>query len=125
MNKLFLITAVLVLAASWTMAQSSTSQQPDTSQPAKPDTAQTEQSDPNHVVEGCLTRQANKLIVTDAQGYTYELFGETKEVKENIGHQVRLYGDLGSSGGGPRIQAQGPQRLFGVKRVETLSDTCK
>jgi hypothetical protein len=117
------MTAALVLTACWVIAQSSASQQPDTSQRAKPDTSQSAQSD--QTIEGCLTKQANKLILIDAQGYTYELFGDTSGVRENVGHQVRLYGNVGNSGGGPTIQAQGPQRVFGVKKVESLSDSCK
>jgi hypothetical protein len=115
MKKPLLLTAVLLLAAAWGFAQSTTSQQPDTSQTAKP----------GQTVEGCLTGAADTFVLTDAQGYTYELTGDTKGLKENVGHKVRLHGYTGSSGGGEKITVEGPQRTFGVKSVESLSDTCK
>ena len=56
---------------------------------------------------------------------TYELSGATRELPANVGHQVRLWGDKGSTGGGTKISASGPQATFGVKKVKSLSDTCK
>jgi hypothetical protein len=118
MKKPFLMTAVLVLASSWALAQAAASQQPD-----KPQTAPSDRS--GQTVEGCLSGAADTFVLTDASGYTYELTGDTRMLKENIGHKVRLHGYAGSSGGGEKITAQGPQRTFGVKNVESLSDTCK
>jgi hypothetical protein len=116
MKKPLLLTAVLVLAASWGLAQSTASQQPDTSQ--KSDRA-------GQTVEGCLSGAADTFVLTDAKGYTYELTGDTRGLKENVGHKVRLHGYAGSSGGGEKITVEGSQRTFGVKSVESLSDTCK
>jgi hypothetical protein len=121
MRKLFLTTAVLLLSSSWVLAQSNSSQsaqQPDKSQTAAADKgAQT--------IEGCLSGAADTFKLTDASGKTYELTGDTSGLAENVGHKVRLWGSAGSTGGGEKISASGPQATFGVKKVQSLSDTCK
>lgn len=114
MKRQLLRVAFLVLASSWALAQGEYSQQPDPSQTAK-----------GKSVEGCLSGAADTFVLTDAKGKTYELTGDTSMLKDNVGHQVRLYGNVGSSGGGEKTSARGPQATFGVKKVESLSDTCK
>lgn len=118
MKKPLLLTALLVLATSWGLAQSTASQQPDTSQSEKSGRS-------GQTLEGCLSGAADTFVLTDAKGYTYELTGDTRGLKENVGHKVRLQGYTGSSGGGEKITVEGSQRTFGVKSVESLSDTCK
>lgn len=120
MRKLFLTTAILLLSSSWVLAQSgsTSAQQPDKSQTSSADKgAQT--------IDGCLSGAADVFKLTDATGKTYELFGDTKGLAENVGHQVRLWGSVGSTGGGELITASGPQATFGVKKVKSLSDKCK
>jgi hypothetical protein len=114
MNKRSLFTAIMALAASWAFTQSTGSQQTDKSQSTSGDT-----------IVGCLSGAANTFVLTDAQGYTYELTGDTSVLKKNVGHKVRLYGYVGNTGGGAKISVQGPQRTFGVKKVKSLSHTCK
>ena len=131
MRKLSLGPAILLLSSVWMVAEISTpptdqnptggsqsAQQPEKSQTATKDkSAQT--------VEGCLSGGANVFTLTDATGKTYELLGDTSMLNDNVGHKVRLSGQLDSSGGGARISAAGPQALFNVKKVESLSPTCK
>lgn len=115
MKKLFLMTSVLVLATFWALAQSGAyQQQPEQSQAAT-----------GKSIEGCLSGAADTFVLTDANGKTYELTGDTSGLKENVGHKVRLQGNVGSSGGGEKINAGGPQATFGVKKVQSLSNTCK
>jgi hypothetical protein len=114
MKKHFFVVAVLILATSWALAQGGYSQQPDQSQTEK-----------GKSIVGCLSGAADTFVLTDAKGHTYELTGDTSMLKDNVGHKVRLYGNVGNSGGGPSISTQGPQRTFGVQKLESLSDTCK
>lgn len=134
MRKLSLITAILLLSSTWVLAQNSTpptdqypgSSSPSAQQPDKSQTgAQTATSDQGgQTVEGCLSGAADSFKLTDAMGKTYELTGDTSGLAENVGHQVRLWGNAGSSGGGEKISASGPQATFGVKKVKSLSATC-
>lgn len=114
MKKHFVMVAVLACATSWALAQGGYSQQPDQSQTAT-----------GKSIVGCLSGAADTFVLTDAKGKTYELTGDTSMLKDNVGHKVRLYGNVGSSGGGEKTSPRGPQATFGVKKVEALSDTCK
>jgi hypothetical protein len=138
-----LAATILLLSSSWTLGQSGTPtttndnsqntgssppsmQQPDNSQQT-PDNSQ-KTKDPGRgkeTVEGCLSGAAKTFVLTDDSGITYELIGDTRGLDANVGHRVRLYGNRDSTGGGARISASGNQRIFGVKKVKSLSDSCK
>jgi hypothetical protein len=119
MKRLFLATAVLLVSSSWMLAQNNSLSQ----QPA--DKSQTATSDQKgHTIEGCLTGAANTFTLTDAQGRPYQLTGDTKGLNENVGHQVRLEGSAGNAGPNP-YSVWGTQATFGVKKVTSLSDSCK
>lgn len=133
MQKLSLIAAILLLSV-WGVAQNTPSpsqnlasgavsaQQPDKSQAG----AKTGTSDQSaQTIEGCLSGGADVFKLTDATGKTYELTGDTSGLAENVGHQVRLWGNAGTSGGGERTSAGGAQATFGVKKVKSLAPSCK
>jgi hypothetical protein len=135
MAKLFLATAVLLLSSACALAQSSTSpdtkdssQYPDSSSQTAQQPDKSKQSTADHgaqTIEGCLSGAADTFVLTDASGKTYELNGDTSQLNANVGHKVRLTGSLGNTGGGVTSSTNGPQAIFGVKKVKSLSDTCK
>jgi hypothetical protein len=98
------------------VAQSNPAQQPDKSKAS---------DQMGQAVEGCLSGAADTFKLTDATDKTYELTGQTSALAENVGHQVRLWGNAGSSGGGEKITTQGAQATFGVTKVQSISPTCK
>lgn len=127
MRRMSLSAAILLLCSAWMVAQSSppsSDQQPSTSA-QQPDKSQAGASDRGQTVEGCLSGAANTFKLTDATGKTYELTGDTSMLNDNVGHQVRLWGNAGSSGGGEKISAGGAQATFGVTKVQSISPTCK
>jgi hypothetical protein len=118
-----LATVLLVLlSSSLLLTQNSATsgqQQPDKSQP----------SASNHKgqqsIEGCLVGASGSFTVTTAEGKTHELVGgDTSALNQNVGHRVRVWGYKEGPGSSGRISASGPYS-FGVKSVESLSDTCK
>jgi hypothetical protein len=121
MRKVSLVTAILLLCSAWMVAQSSS---PSTSA-QQSDKSQTASDQSGKTVEGCLSGAADTFTLTDATGKTYELTGDTSGLKDNVGHQVRLWGNAGSSGGGEKISAGGAQATFGVTKVQSISPTCK
>ncbi len=122
MRKFFLAAAVFLLSSSWALAQNNPSpaQSPDKSQTSKSDKSSDKSG---NTVEGCLTGAADTFTLTDATGKTYQLTGDTKGLKENVGNMVRLYGSAATSGPNPFSAEQ--QATFGVKNVESLGKTCK
>jgi hypothetical protein len=127
MRKFSLITAILLLCSAWMVGQSSSpsaQQQPASPQAQQPDKSQASDKS-GQPIEGCLSGAADTFKLTDATGKTYELTGDTHGLAENVGHQVRLWGNAGSSGGGEKISAAGAQATFGVTKVKSISPTCK
>lgn len=128
MRKFSLITAILLLCSAWMVAQSSppSAEQQPASPAQQSDKSQAAASDKaGQPIEGCLSGAADTFKLTDANGKTYELTGDTSGLKDNVGHQVRLWGNAGSSGGGEKISAGGAQATFGVTKVTSISPTCK
>ena len=120
MRKFFFATAIVLLSSSWALAQNSESseQTPDKSQFASLEKH-------GKAVEGCLTGAgADTFTLINAKGRPYKLTGDTSGLKENVGHKVRLYGTAANSGYDP-TSIWGTQATFGVKKVESLADTCK
>ena len=120
MKKLFVETAIVLLSSLCLFTQSSSQA---TQQPGQSQTSTSDQG--AHTVEGCLTGAADTFVLTDAAGKRYELTGDTKMLEPNVGHKVRLWGNAGNTGGGELITPNGPQATFGVKKVKSLSDSCK
>ncbi|HMF90083.1 MAG TPA: hypothetical protein VKL40_05520 [Candidatus Angelobacter sp.] len=130
MKKLSFAIATLLLSSCWVLAQSNAQSATQdqyggaqsTQQPDKSKQATTEKGEAT--IEGCLSGAANTFKLTDANQKTYELLDDTHQLDQNVGHWVRLSGTLGSTGGGARTAA-GPQAIFGVKKVKSLSNDCK
>jgi hypothetical protein len=131
-----LLTATILLWSSWALAQSGTptttndgSQNPGSSSPSTQQSDDKSQQAKSHhkgqTVVGCLSGAADTFVLTDASGKTYELLGATKQLQANVGHKVQLWGNRDSTGGGARTEPGGEQALFGVKKVKSLSDSCK
>ena len=132
--KLILTAVILLLWSSSALAQSGTptttndgSQNAGSSSPSMQQSDKSQQPKSYHgkSVTGCLSGAADTFVLTDASGKTYELLGATKELAANVVHKVRLWGDKGSTGGGARTLPGGEQATFGVKKVKSLSDSCK
>ena len=131
MKRMFLTSAIVLLSSVWVLAQrnaqymtqgqyggAQSTQQPDKSQKSTSEKGQ-------QTIEGCLSGAANEFVLTDATGRTYELLDDTHQLDNNVGHQVRLWGSVSPSGGGERSSTRGAQAIFGVKKVQSLSDKCK
>jgi hypothetical protein len=120
MKKPFLVTAVLVLATSWTFAQYGGSQQPDKSQTS---------GRSGQTFEGCLGGSAGNYTLIDASGNKYQLAGDTSKLSGHVGQQVRITG--GESPGAPGAAtsgvtsgpAGGANTIF-VKKVKMISSSC-
>lgn len=84
MRKLMLL-SILVLAASWAAAQNYPSQKGSASAGST-------------TVQGCLSSSGDNYVLTDKNGTTYRLTGETAKLKEHVGHEMKVTGTSESSG---------------------------
>lgn len=129
MRKLSLLAAVLLLSSAWVLAQNSTPPTPDTQSPSsaqqpaqQPDTSQTASGEHAQSVEGCVSGSAGNYTLTDASGKTYQLAGDTSKLGDHVGHQVRITGEE-ASGAGAAASAGGSSTIT-VKKVKMISSSC-
>jgi hypothetical protein len=134
MRKFSLISAILLLASAWVLAQNSTpptsqypSSAPSSAQSAGQDAQQTATQagkDAEHAatgnVEGCVGGSAGSYTLTDSSGKSYQLAGDTSTLADHVGHQVKVSGTLASAA----ASAAGGTPTITVKKVKMVSATC-
>jgi len=152
MRKLATLTLMLLLAASLTWAQQSTTpSNPDTSatqsqtpsQPSTPDTSATQSQTPSQpssptgasseeTVQGCLSGSSGNYTLTDDKGTTYQLKGDDSMLQPHVGHQVAVAGKMkgSESSGGAETGAASPSsstsggQVIRVTSVQMIASTC-
>jgi len=122
MKRIFLLASILVLSASWAVAQySSTGTSEQSSAAANTKT-----------VQGCLSGSEGSYSLTDQAGTTYKLTGDTAKLQAHVGHTIHVTGtpssDMSSNGMGRQSgsmseSAESPQTLQ-VSSFKHISATC-
>jgi hypothetical protein len=132
MRKFSLLSAILLLASAWVLAQNSTpptsqypSSAPSSSQSASQDAQQTASQASKDAaaggnVEGCVGGSAGSYTLTDSSGKTYQLAGDTSMLADHVGHDVKVSGTLASAA----ASAAGGTPTITVKKVKMVSATC-
>lgn len=135
MRKLSLITAILLLASAWMLAQSSTSpssqQYPSSAPPSAQQAGQDTQQAATQAgkeattgVEGCVGGSAGAYTLTDSSGKTYQLTGDTSKLADHVGHQVKVTGTVSGAAAGAAAGAAGGTPTLNVKKIKMVSATC-
>jgi Protein of unknown function (DUF5818) len=106
--------SLLLLGVSWAAAQNSPATSPKSSASANAGT---------QTVQGCLSGSDGKFMLTDKNGQTYDLTGDTSKLAEHVGHEVKITG-AASSGAGSATSSQAGMTLE-VSSVKHISKTCK
>lgn len=131
MRQLLLFVSVLLLGLSWTVAQDSTSASPSSktagsahsSDPSSGQTSRTGNSG-QMTVEGCLSGSSGNFTLTDKNGMSYQLTGDTAKLSEHVGHEVKITGTSGASTGS-ESSTTGAGHTLEVTSVKHISKTCK
>jgi fermentation-respiration switch protein FrsA (DUF1100 family) len=129
MSRVSLGAAILLLAAgTMTLAPASAveaNQDPARESDTAQDRSQTANADgPARMVEGCLSSIDDAFILTDADGRTYQLTGDTAQLTARAGTHVRLWGNHDSVTDAESITAGQPLRSFHVVRAKSMSAGC-
>jgi hypothetical protein len=109
MRKLSLLTAVLLLSCSWTIAKSTAN-----------DGSSGSRAQESTLIRGCLSGSTGNFVLTDEPGFDYRLEGHTAGLEKMVGAEVQVRG----------IQTAAPNDdnskngRIDVKRVMKLLDTC-
>jgi hypothetical protein len=124
--KHMLILSVLLLGVSWAVAQDSTTQtQPQDSSPTASQTATGQTTaGAKTSVEGCLSGSDGKYTLTDKQGMTYNLEGDSSKLSEHVGHEVKITGTTASTANGAS-SGMGSSQTINVTSVKHISKTCQ
>ncbi len=79
-----LLFSVLLLGVSWAAAQTSPSQG-------------TGGSTGQETVKGCLSNSGGNYMLTDKNGKTFQLTGDTAKLTDHVGHEIKVTGTAGSA----------------------------
>lgn len=79
-------------------------------------------------VEGCLSGSNGNYMLTDSEGKSYELTGDTSKLANHVGHEMKVTGteSSGTAGGSSMSNgASGSQMTIDVTSFKHISKTCK
>lgn len=128
MRQLFLLISVLLIGLSWAIAQGSTSQG---SPSASGNSAQSSRTGAGGQVsvEGCLSGSNGNFTLTDKNGTSYQLTGDSAKLSEHVGHEVKVTGTSASASTGASGSNESSTEAAGqtlqVTSVKHISKTCK
>jgi hypothetical protein len=134
MRRLVLLLSVLLLGACWAVAQDTTSQPNSNSSETSASSGQTSSATASGTitVEGCLSGSSGNYTLTDKNGNTYQLTGDTAKLSEHVGHEVKVTGTASAAsaaGGGTATgttgQASGNSQTLEVSSMKHISKTCQ
>ena len=141
MRQVLLCVSVLLLGLTWSVAQTGGSS--DTSSGSSGQysgsassgqtsaSGQMDHSKSGHTtVEGCLSGSNGNFTLTDKQGNSYQLTGDTAKLSEHVGHEIKVTGsaDASSTGAGTATSGSsgaGASQTLQVMSVKHISKTCQ
>lgn len=143
MRKMLLILSVMLLGLTWAIAQDTTTQSSPSagsqstagssdSSATAAGSGQATQSSGQMTVEGCLSGTSGNFTLSDKNGTSYQLTGDTAKLSEHVGHQVKVTGtsSSGSPAGGADsastgASASGGGQTLQVSSVKHVAKTCQ
>jgi len=134
MRRLLLLLSVLLLGACWAVAQDSTSQTSSNSSESSASSGQNSSATASGAttVQGCLSGSSGNFTLTDKNGNTYQLTGDTAKLSEHVGHEIKVTGTTSSSAsaasGGSAAGTAGAaanSQTLEVSSVKHVSKTCQ
>lgn len=123
-----LFLAVLLLGTTWALAQNDQNQtSPSDQTPAAQGDMTPTNSSGNMTVQGCLSGSEGNYMLTDKNGTTYQLSGDTAKLSDHVGHEIKVTGGksdsaMAPSGGGTDTGASKP--TLQVSSFKHVSKTC-
>jgi ABC-type phosphate transport system substrate-binding protein len=133
MRRLLLLLSVLLLGACWAVAQDAPSQTNSNSSETSASSGQTGSATASGAttVQGCLSGSSGNFTLTDKNGNTYQLTGDTAKLSEHVCHEVKVTGTTSSSasaasgGTAGAAGANGNSQTLEVTSMKHISKTCQ
>lgn len=128
MRQVLLCVSILLLGLTWGFAQTSGSSDATPTQSGS--AGQMGHAGSGHTtVEGCLSGSNGNYTLTDKQGNTYQLTGDTAKLSEHVGHEVKIMGSEsgGETAGGTASSSTGAgaSHTLQVSSVKHISKSCQ
>jgi len=130
MRQLVLLLSVLLLGACWAVAQDSSSQTSPGSTSSGQSTSASAAGETT--VTCCLSGSNGSYTISDKNGTTYQLTGDTAKLSEHVGHEVKITVTSSSGSASPSSTGSTPGQASGasqqslqVSSVKHVSKTCQ
>jgi Protein of unknown function (DUF5818) len=107
-----LLFSVLLLGVSWAAAQTS---------PSQGSSGTTGQE----TVKGCLSNSGGNYMLTDKNGKTFQLTGDTSKLTEHVGHEIKVTGTASSASASSDGSMSQASPTLEVSTVKHISKTCE
>jgi hypothetical protein len=140
MRQILLLVSILLLGLTWAVAQDASQTSPSSSQ-SSASAGQTSSGETSSrrtsaggetTVEGCLSGSSGSYTLTDKNGNTYQLTGDTAKLSQHVGHEVKITGSSSAGAGSANsgaaagaAGAAGSQQTLQVVSVKHVSKTCQ
>lgn len=132
MRQILLLVSILLLGLTWAIAQSTPSQ----TSPSSSGQMSRSSSGGETTVQGCLSGTNGNYTLSDKNGNTYQLTGDTAKLSQHVGHEVKVTGTTGSATGSTGAEgsagasagtagAAGAQQTLQVTSVKHVSKSCQ
>jgi hypothetical protein len=135
MRRLLLLLSVLLLGACWAVAQDTTNQTNPNSTPTSSSQTSSATASGETTVQGCLSGSSGNYTISDKNGTSYQLTGDTAKLSEHVGHEVKVTGTSSAASAAPSDsgtatgttgQASGAaQQTLQVSSVKHIAKTCQ
>ncbi len=128
MRQILLCVSILLLGLTWGFAQTSGSSEttPSGSGQSGSSSQMGHASGGGHMtVEGCLSGSNGSYTLTDKQGNTYQLTGDTAKLSDHVGHEVKVMGSESGAGAASSSMGGGAGHTLQVTSVKHISKSCQ
>lgn len=141
MRQILLVLSLLLLGMTWAAAQDSSQSSPSTagqssagsgsdSSAMAAGSGRQSAAGAQTTVEGCLSGSNGNFTLTDKNGMSYQLTGDTAKLSEHVGHEVKVTGTSSAGGGATGGESAsstgaGAASSLQVSSVKHISKTCK
>ncbi|HUB02565.1 MAG TPA: hypothetical protein VL983_07760 [Terriglobales bacterium] len=118
----YLLLSVILLSTCWVAAQQSSTQ---TSSPMSGQTGSTA-SGGETTVQGCLSGSNGNYMLTDKNGMSYQLTGDTAKLSQHVGHEIKVTGTTGAgTATGEMGRGSKASQTLTVTSMKHISKTCQ
>jgi hypothetical protein len=128
----------LLLTTAWAAAQNTPDQSNSVQSSSNANQATAANAGNQTKIQGCLSGSNGSYTLTDRNGTSYQLTGDTSQLDQHVGHEVQLTGSQTSTSASATAPGSNPgtnpassgqtgaaaQTSFSVSNIKHISKTC-